>query len=139
MALSIIQNIVSVERIEAYHLASALPVIDRGIYVPAPLIWEPVCIIGMARLEVSDNVEHKERIFNSVLTFKTADPLIPGDKHYAWRLTTVSGGLYIIGLSFSPYPSVTNANTFPDQATERSGNTVTVSYSAIFPPLQVLG
>lgn len=132
-------NISSVERVEASALANAQLLPGWRIFVGSLIYWEPICIFGYAQLTISDKMDNQQRIFSAQLQFLTDSLLVTNGRQYAYRLTTVNGKQYIMGLNQPPFTVLTNSVSMPKDPKNKSGNTVSISLQGPIPPLLYIG
>lgn len=91
--------------------------------------FNPICLDGFASCEASESVEDGSRLTTVRLTMHTSDDFWVDDRHLCWRITTTQGNQYLIGLDEQPWPVATVVDTYPDKTTERSGKTITVTWT----------
>lgn len=128
-------NIKKVERTLANELLSMVPIPGYRAFTPTDIVWTEIPMIKTAEMQIQDQIENKQRIFTTNLKLLTTELLNIEQYNLVFRVTTVDGKSFIIGSSQSPYPTVTNSMDFPKEYTGRSGNTVTITYTALNPPL----
>lgn len=123
--------------------ASAVSLSSMEIVAPAKCKFksEPsfteININELADVKIEDSLENNQKIFTSILSFKTCarDPL--ADRRLVYRLTAADGTQYILGSKSRPFPITTEENPFPSNPTESSLKKVTVKWQSIFPLLTV--
>ena len=131
----LLQNINKVEYIEPRYLLNVQLVKNDKVVLRYWRNFVEQPIDGLAQCEVTEAVEDGTRLRTVKLTFPTACPIVADDLRLAWRITTVTGEQYIIGTTETPYPVALVQNSFPDEATDRSGYQVTVTWKT---PLSLL-
>lgn len=99
--------------------------------------WHPVPTTGLAAMEVSDEVADGRHTVTTKLTATLCGRYTPMAGPVAVLLTCADGTRLLLGTGERPMPAVTLADTLPDKASERSAQTMTVSYAAR--PLALLG
>ena len=97
-----------------------------------------LCLVGLASVEVSQNIENNSRLTTVKLTAHTTADFNVDHRRLAWRVTTVDGNQYLIGINEQPFPVTTVADHFPDKATERSGKTVTATWQTNLDLLKIM-
>lgn len=100
-------------------------------------LWHPVPITGLAAMEVSDEAADGRHTVSTKVTATLCGPYTPMAGPVAALLTCADGTRMLLGTGERPMPAVTLADTLPDKATERSAQTITVSYAAR--PLALMG
>lgn len=99
--------------------------------------WHTVPTTGLAAMEVSDEVADGRHTVTTKLTATLCGRYTPMAGPVAVLLTCADGTRLLLGTGERPMPAVTLADTLPDKASERSAQTITVSYAAR--PLALLG
>lgn len=99
--------------------------------------WHTVPTTGLAAMEVSDEVADGRHTVTTKLTATLCGRYAPMAGPVAVLLTCADGTRLLLGTGERPMPAVTLADTLPDKASERSAQTMTVSYAAR--PLALLG
>lgn len=108
-------------------------------YLSEHVEWQPVCMVGLASLEVTDEVADGVRRYTSKLTYTTATRPAPSAAPLAYRLTLADGVQLIIGTDMRPYPITTVTETHEDKPSGRASCTVQVEQkSALYGPLRLL-
>ncbi len=136
--IHIINNIRKVECIEAYHLQHSDIIADRGVFLNVYQQFEKISTIGLSSVEISDKIENNQRVFTTKLTMTRCEKLLPGSKKYCFKVTTVTGSEFLIGSADKPYPVIENSESFPSSPGNKSGATVTVTYTSTIPMLAIL-
>lgn len=93
-------------------------------------LWHPVPITGLAAMEVTDNVADGRHTVSTKVTATLCGPYTPMAGPVAALLTCADGTRLLLGTGERPMPAVTQADTLPDKAAERSARTMTISYSS---------
>ena len=135
----LLNNIVKVEYIlSPRHMRNLVLLDDHRVLLQ---YWRPfraLCLDGMASCEVSEAVEDGYRLITVRLSAHTTTDFHVDNRRLCWRITTVDGRQYLIGLDEQPWPVVTVADAYPDKATERSGKTVTVTWTTQLGLLEII-
>lgn len=128
-------NIKKVERTSANELLSMVVIPGYKAFTPTYVVWTEIPMIKTAEMQVQDKIENKQRIFTTNIKLLTTELLNIESAEVAFKVTTVDDKSFIIGSSQSPYPVLTNSMEFPKEYASKSGNTITISYTALYPPL----
>lgn len=134
----LIQNISRVEYIEPRYLKDIIIMPNNDVLL---LYWRnfiELPIVGLAQVTVFDQVDHNARLTTVTLTALTCERFVPGARPLAWRVSTVTGKQYLIGINESPFPITTVSESFPDKATEQSGTTVKVEWKTALSMLEII-
>lgn len=126
----LLNNIVKVEWIlSPRHMRNLVLLDDHRVVLQYYRPFHALCLDGMAQVEVSEAVDDGYRLTTVRLTAHTTEDWHVDNRRLCWRVTTVDGRQFLIGLDEQPWPVVTVADAFPDKATERSGKTITVTWT----------
>lgn len=126
----LLNNLVKVEWIlSPRHMRNLVLLDDHRVSLQYYRPFHALCLDGLAQVEVSEAVEDGSRLTTVRLTAHTAEDWHVDNRRLCWRVTTVDGRQYLIGLAEQPWPVVTVADAYPDKATERSGKTLTVTWT----------
>lgn len=134
----LLQNIKTVEYIETKYLLNATMVHNDNILLNYWRNFAELYIDGLAKVEVDEAVDNGSRLSTVKLTAHTACNFIVDHRKLAWRVTTVTGEKYLIGTTEQPYPITTVSSDFPDKETERSGQTITVTWKTPLTLLKII-
>lgn len=134
----LLQNIIKVEFIETRYLKNMVLLGNHEVSLQYWRNFIDLCLVGLASVDVSQNVENGSRLTTVKLTAHTTDDFHVDHRRLAWRVTTVDGKQYLIGINEQPFPVTTVADNFPDKATERSGKTVTVNWQTNLDLLKIM-
>lgn len=126
----LLNNIVKVEWIlSPRHMRNLVLLDDHRVLLQYYRPFHALCLDGMAQVEVSEAVEDGSRLTSVRLTAHTTEDFHVDNRRLCWRVTTVDGRRYLIGLDEQPWPVATVADAYPDRATDRSGKTLTVTWT----------
>ena len=131
----LLQNIKHVEYLEARYLTNIQLVKNDKVMLNYWRNFTEHPIAGLAQCEVSQAVDNGTRLTTVKLSYHSACALDVDNLRLAWRITTVTGEQYLIGTTEQPFPVTIVQNNFPDEETEKSGYTVTVTWKT---PLSLL-
>lgn len=92
--------------------------------------WHTVPTTGLAAMEVNDEVADGRHTCSAKLTATLCGRYTPMAGPVAVLLTCADGTRLLLGTGERPMPAVTLADTLPDKATERSAQTLTITYSS---------
>ena len=125
----LLNNICKVEWIiSPRHLRNAVLVDDHTVLLQYYRPFHELCLDGLAECEVSESVDNGTRVTTVKLTAHTTEEFHVDNRLLCWRITTVKGVQYLIGLDEQPWPVTTVVDVYPDKATDRSGKTLTVTW-----------
>ena len=112
-----------IEYCAAYHLKRAIILPAQAIaLVREPMPWQELPLVGLASLEVTNEVDNGVRIYTSKLTATLCKPFLHPKRPSTFRLTDVQGKQYLLGTAQSPYPLITQKESI-----ERNTNSYTTS------------
>ena len=134
----LLQNINRVEFIETRYLNSIVLLSDHEVSLQYWRNFTELCLVGLASVEVSQNIENNSRLTTVKLTAQTTADFNVDHRRLAWLVTTVEGNQYLIGCNEQPFPVTTVADNFPDKTTERSGKTVTATWQTSLDLLKIM-
>lgn len=126
----LLNNIIKVEWIlSPRHMRNVVLLDDHRVLLQYYRPFHALCLDGLAQCETSEAVENGCRITTVKMTAHTTEDFRVDERRLCWRITTVEGTQYLIGLDEQPWPEVTVVDTYPDKATDRSGKTITVTWT----------
>ena len=131
----LLQNIIKVEFIETRYLKNMVLLGNHAVSLKYWRNFMDLCLVGLASVDVSQHVENGSRLTAVKLTAHTTDDFHVDHRRLAWRVTTVDGKQYLIGINEQPFPVTTVSDNYPDKSTEPSGKIITVSWQT---PLDLL-
>lgn len=135
----LLNNIVKVEWvITPRHMRNLVLLDDHRVLLQYYRPFKTLCMDGMASCEVSESIEEGARLTAIRLTAHTTEDFHVDNRRLCWRITTVDGRQFLIGLDEQPWPVVTVADAYPDKATERSGKTITVAWTTQLGLLRII-
>lgn len=120
-----------IEYCAAYHLKRAIILPAQAIaLVREPMPWQELPLVGLASLEVTDEVENGVRIYTSKLTATLCKPFLHPKRPFAFRLTDVQGRQYVLGIVQLPFPLVTQTDNIPDTPSSATAYHLTIQHTA---------
>ena len=127
----ILRHICKVEYCAAYHLKSAiiLPAQTKAL-VREPMPWQELPLVGLASLEVTDEVENGVRIYTSKLTATLCKSFLHPKYPSAFRLTDVQGKQYLLGTAHNPYPLISQTESVGENASSQTAYVITIQHKA---------
>ena len=135
----LLNNIVNVEWIlSPRHMRNLVLLDDHRVSLQYYRQFHALCMDGLASCEVSEAIEDGSRVTTVRLTVHTTEDFHVDNRRLCWRITTVDGRQFLIGMDEQPWPVVTVADAYPDKATERSGKTVTVTWTTHLGLLEII-
>lgn len=110
---------------------------SKGVKLEESLPFETLCTVGLSKLEISDELEAKNRIYVHSLEAVMQERLTVANRKLCFRLTAVDGSQYLIGVCGRPYPIVAQSMSFPAEITGSCAvkMSVTWRYVAFYPVL----
>lgn len=134
-----VRYITRLDTCPANHLRTAVPLIDgTHLYAPSYIPWEPLCISGLAGLEVTDAVEDGVRTVTTKLTATLAERCALPKGPVGFRATAADGTQFVIGLSERPHPVITIGDSHPARASSTCACTLTATWESPFAPLIIV-
>lgn len=132
--------ITHISRAPANHTQTILPCPDNRHAIPtaAYIPWEPLCIVSLASLEVTDEMRDGIRIYTTKLTFQTHQPLPPDTTPFAYHLTLTDHTHLLLGTAQRPHPLRTTTDTREDRPTGKSTITHTITWTSPHPPFIII-
>lgn len=134
----LLQNINRVEFIDPRYLNGIVLMSDSEVSLQYRRNFIELDIVGLASIEVSQTTENGSRLSTVKLMALTTTPFKVGNRRLAWRVTTITGNQYLIGINEQPFPISTVTENFPDKATEQSGTTVKVEWKTPLTLLEII-
>ena len=127
-----------VEFIEARYLADIKQVRNFGVLLRKWRNFQLLPIIDLASLTSETKVVDRETIHTLKLECQLCADFAVAGRHLCYRLTTVDGKQFLMGVPDKPFP-ITNINrNFPGSVSENSAMKLTAEYSNIFGLLVIL-
>ena len=109
----------------------------RKAYANQFIPWALLCSIGLASLESKEEVKENVLLHSHRLTVNLAEEIkLPSP--LALRLTTSTGQQFLLGAAHRPFVDASQAINFTARPSERSGVTLTVSYTGREPLFEFL-
>lgn len=109
---------------------------QTGTIATPKVEWTDLPIVGMAALEVTDEVDDGRHIYTTKLTATLCQRCAPMAQPMAALLTLSDGSLMLIGSYDRPMPTITLADTRPAKPSEQAAATLTMTHAAR--PLRLL-
>lgn len=134
----LLNNIARVEYIETRYLRDTIITPDNDVLLQYWRNFIELHIVGLAQVNVADQVEHNARLTTVTLNALTCERFVPSTRPLAWRVTTVTGQQFLIGINETPFPITTTTDNFPDKATDQSGTTVKVEWKTPLTLLRII-
>lgn len=134
----LLQNIKKVEWIETRYLKDIVITPENKVLLSYWRNFQELPIVGLAQVSTAESIDNNSRLTTVSLTALSCSRLDVGDKHLAWRVTTVVGTEYLIGINEQPYPVTTISENYPDKATDQGGATVKVEWKTALGLLKII-
>lgn len=120
-----------IEYCAAYHLKRAIILPAQAIaLVREPMPWQELPLVGLASLEITDEVENGVRIYTSKLTATLCKSFLHPKRSSAFRLTDVQGNQSLLGTDQSPYPLISQTESIGENAPSHTAFVITIQYKA---------
>lgn len=119
-----------IQRIPVEKLPFIVMLVDKNFSLSDDLDWEEVTFKRPAKLEITEKVDDKVRIYTHKLTYSTCEEDIDTDTIYAYLVTDIDGRKRLLGIPSRPYPIVTVSEVHPDSYGTSTLNEVAVSWTA---------
>lgn len=133
-----IRNIKKLELVDTRFLSKARPMPGlREVYLPYFVPAEEVPIVGLASLNVSDEVSDGLRTYTSKVTATMEKRLPHSSLTMAVRLTDVQGRRYLMGGAARPYPLFQQEDKYADRPGEPSACQLTITLQGPFPAMEI--
>ena len=133
-----IRYINKVEWCDARHLHLAVPMADNlTVYCADYMPYEYIPMVGLASLELSDKIEAGIRVWTTKLSFVVPERLAHLTNHVSFRLTSVDGVQYIMGLSDRPHPIIGIDDRHPSSPTNQCACIVNATLIGPIPALRL--
>ena len=134
----VLNNIHKVEFIEARFLKDIVVVPGKGVFLQVYRNFQKMDSVGLSAVTVATKVTKKNTIHSVNLKVLLRSSFEVGNRHLCYRLTTVMGEQYLLGTNVAPFPITTTSDNYPSVVTDKSGTTLTVTYSNIVGLLPIL-
>ncbi|MBR3897495.1 MAG: hypothetical protein IKJ42_10905 [Bacteroidaceae bacterium] len=104
----------------------------------ATVPWVDLCSVGLSKMELSDKIENKVRMYTTKLTCHLLEECQVGNRKLVFLAVTVLGKEFLVGTSDRPYPIVTQKRMMPDAPSGVSDTEMTVTFTSTHPALTVI-
>ena len=131
-------NITKVEYIEARYLRGISIVKNTGVLLNQWYYWQELPTVGLSSLVSDSKIVDKETIFTLKLKSELRDSFTVAGRHLCYRLTTATGGQFLMGTNERPYTITNVQDNYPGEVTEKSVTILTAEYSNIYGLLAIL-
>lgn len=111
---------------------------DTSCRFSGTVTFTEICINELVEVTIEDELEKNQKVFTTTAVFRTADKQPLTERRLAFRLTGVDGKKYMIGWNGRPFPIIKEKNPFPGKPNESWLKTVTITWKATVPMLQIL-
>lgn len=131
-------NLVHINKVEFARIAEVLSmqlVSHASCRFKSFVNFKPICIEGLASVRIEDASENNQIVYTTSLSFRTKDKTPMAERKLAFRLTSVNGAQFIIGLPYRPYPIIKENNPYPDKPGDDTLKTVQVTWKSLHPML----
>lgn len=131
-------HVIKIERAPASAVVGMTQVTSGSCNLPQNVNFTEINIQGLVDAKMDDNIENKERIYTTTITFRTCDKTPADSRHQVFRLTTVDGNRLLVGTSSRPYPIVREHNPYPGKPGDNLLKEVTVTWKSTLPMLYII-
>ncbi len=136
--MPILNNINKVEFIEARYLKDITIVPGKGVLLNMWRNFQTLDTVGLSSAISTSKVFKKNTIYNIKMTALLKTQFHVGNKQLCYRLSTVTGEKFLLGIERAPYPITTTQENYPSVVTDKSGTTLSVEYSNTYGLLPIL-
>ena len=138
MSSPVLNHITKVECIDSYRLKDCQVINGRGILLNGWRDFTTLPTVGLSNCTAATKVLKKNTLYTVKLTANLKSRFEPGNRHLCYRLTTASGGQFLLGTYAKPYVISNTSEVLPDVVTDKSVTTLTAEYSNTFGLLAIL-
>ena len=136
--LPVLNNIHKVEFIEARFLKDIVVIPGKGVFLQTFRNFQKMDSVGLSAVTVATKVSKKNSVHSVNLTVLLKTSFEVGNRKLCYRLTTVTGEQFLLGTNVAPFPITTTSDNYPSVVTEKSGTTLTATYSNLLGLLPIL-
>lgn len=134
-----IRLINSIECCPAKHLATAIPLSCDKVAITNYVPWKRIVTYGLISVETTDSLEKSIRQFQCKVTARVCGSQRPvWSEPMVFRLTTISGSQFLLGLSFKPYPTWTVKDVYAENPSDRSELQLNVSWKSVYSLMKIV-
>lgn len=135
---TIIKSIKKLEFCNIAELATATIVRGKGIAETSGINFTEICIEPFASMKVTSEFDNNQEIFETVITARIRTLLPDRSVQLAFRVTTVSGDILIVGDCTTPFPVVKQTDNYPDNVSDSQLIDLEISWESSHRPFQIL-
>ena len=110
--------ITKVSFIDVSQLATSYIKSPSEIVLPFEAQWTELCMTGIARLTVTENIDNHQRMQSAELEARVLEPLVVGDRKLAFLCTDLRGNRILLGGPDAPYPLALNTESHGSSPSE---------------------
>ena len=136
--LPVLNNIHKVEFIEARFLKDIVVIPGKGVFLQTFRNFQKMDSVGLSAVTVATKVSKKNSVHSVNLKVLLKTSFEVGNRKLCYRLTTVTGEQFLLGTNVAPFPITTTSDNYPSVVTEKSGTTLTATYSNLLGLLPIL-
>ncbi|MBE6304036.1 MAG: hypothetical protein E7089_08895 [Bacteroidales bacterium] len=136
--MPVLNNIHKVEFIEARFLKEIVVIPGKGVLLQSFRNFQKMDTVGLSAVTVVTKVTKKNTVYSINLKVLLKNSFEVGNRHLCYRLITVMGEQYLLGTNVAPFPVTTTSDNYPSVVTDKSGTTLTVTYSNLVGLLPIL-
>lgn len=125
----ILNHITKVEYIDSFRLKGIQVINGVGVLLNGWRDFTVLNTVGLSSVESSTKIVKKNTLYTVKLISELAEQFKPGNRHICYRLTTASGGQFLLGSSIEPYVISNITDIFPGATTDKSVTRLTADYS----------
>lgn len=110
---------------------------DTSVKFTNAVQFSPVSILELVGVTVEDSYENNQKVYTTTAVFNTFCKEPMTDRRLAFRLTSVDGKRYLIGLNTRPFPIIKEKNPYPEKPTDTSLKNVTITWKSFYPMMLI--
>ncbi len=131
-------HIKKIEYTEARYLADLVVVKNTGVLLQKWRNFQTLPTIDFSSLTSETKIVDRETIFTLKLSAELPTNFSVAGRRLCYRLTTISGGQFLMGTNDKPYVITTVEDHYPANITKKSITKLSAEYSNIFGLLAIL-
>lgn len=131
-------NVRYVQAIAARRLMNCTVIPGVGIMLNMWRAWTALPVVGLGEYTIESSLENNGHTYSHTLKAHLEEQFDLSVDHFCYLLTTIDGHRYLIGLNEHPYPITNITLSMPSSETEKSGCTLSVTYTDTLGPMPVL-
>lgn len=133
-------KLVHVNKLEMTEIENLTPlrvVSDTSVKFTNEVPFSPVDILELVGVNIEDSYENNQKVYTTTAVFNTFCKKPMANRRLAFRLTSVDGKRYLIGLNTRPFPIIKEKNPYPEKPTDTSLKNVTITWKSFYPMMLI--